>query len=100
MRKIYFYPDIYYPAESYHSYDKVEEVAYHSDKEEIHTTDMAHLSFDLLDAGFEIYVTWHGITKQFYPGMENAHNKDIRKSHNLLRLWMGHFFDDDFKPKS
>lgn len=63
----------------------------------LYTTSMAHLSFDLLDYGFEIYVVKDGKVLQLKPGMDNVHNKDIKKANNILKLFMSGFFDEDFK---
>ncbi len=61
------------------------------------TASMAHLSFDLLDYGFEIYVVKDEKVLQLKPGMDNVHNKDIKKTHNILKLFISGFFDEDFK---
>lgn len=63
----------------------------------MYTTSLAHLSFDLLDYGFEIYVVKDGKVLQLKPGMDNVHNKDIKKANNILKLFMSGFFDEDFK---
>ena len=96
-RKIYFYADEEYPEGTIHAYDSVSKAIYDSDQAEIHTTDLAHLSFGLIDIGFDIYVVRNGITLQFYPGMDCCVGKDIRYGHNILRLFMGGLFNDDFK---
>jgi hypothetical protein len=60
------------------------------------TASMAHLSFDLLDYGFEIYVVKDEKVLQLKPGMDNVHNKDIKKTHNISKLFISGFFDEDF----
>lgn len=61
------------------------------------TASMAHLSFDWLEYGFEIYVVKDEKVLQLKPGMDNVHNKDIKKANNILKLFMSGFFDEDFK---
>lgn len=62
------------------------------------TTSLAHLSFDLLDMGYQLYVyTLKAGMVKFYPGMENTSNKDIRFAHNIRKLVIAHFFDEDLK---
>lgn len=62
------------------------------------TTSLAHISFDLLELGYELYVfTWNAKMVKFYPGMDNSHNKDIRFAHNIRKLIIGGAFDEDLK---
>ena len=63
---------------------------------EIHTSSLVDLSFSLLDKGYKIFVVKNGIKKEFYPGMDNCHNKDIRREHNVMKLLISGFFDNDF----
>ena len=63
----------------------------------IYTTSLTHLSFNLLDYDFEIYVVKDEKVLQLKPGMDNVHNKDIKKTHNILKLFLSGFFDEDFK---
>lgn len=62
----------------------------------IHTTDLAQCSFDLLNLGYEIFLRKKGKTIKLYPGMSTAGNKDICKYHNLVKLILGGYFDGDF----
>lgn len=62
----------------------------------IRTTCLSWLSFDRIDEGYDVYVHRNGVYKKMYPGMESVHNKDIRKEHNLMRLFTGGYFNSDF----
>lgn len=59
----------------------------------IRTYDLLHLSFDLLELGYRIYLVKDAKVLEVYPGMDNFNDKDIRFSHNLRRLLLGGFFD-------
>lgn len=59
------------------------------------TYDIGHLSFDLEELGYNIVIGYNGHSKQFYSGMSTANGKELRKSHNLRRLFMGGALDND-----
>jgi hypothetical protein len=59
------------------------------------TSDLSHLSFDLEDLGYEIYICYDGKLTHFYTGMATANGKELRKAHNLIRLFLGGALDDD-----
>lgn len=62
------------------------------------TTSLAHISFDLLDLGYELYVYTNGAGMvKFYPGMNNSNRKDIRFGHNIRKLIIAGSFDEDLK---
>lgn len=65
----------------------------------IKTTALSLLDFSLIDLGYEIWlqvnpcVNGREVFKQIYPGMADAPNgKDLRHTHNLLRLFLGGAF--------
>ena len=67
---------------------------------DIHTTSLIDLWFaDLLNKGYKIYVVKNGVKLEFYPGMPNSGNKDIRPTHDIRRLIISGFFDEDFGIK-
>ena len=67
---------------------------------DIHTTSLIDLWFaDLLNKGYKIYVVKNGVKLEFYPGMPNNGNKDIRPTHDIRRLIISGFFDEDFGIK-
>ena len=59
------------------------------------TYDIGHLSFDLEELGYTIFIGYNGHSKQFYSGMSTANGKELRKSHNLRRLLIGGALDND-----
>ena len=63
--------------------------------EVIYTTSMAHFSFDLLDKGYQIFLCKHNKAIEIKPGMPEI-EKDLRKQHNILRLFLAGFFDRCF----
>ena len=75
-----------------YSYLDTEEAIKHN-YECIFTYDLMHLSFDLLELGYRIYLVTDKKVLEVYPGMYNYTKKDIRFSHNLRRLLLGGFFD-------
>lgn len=71
--------------------------AIHSGIDNIYTTSLVNMSFDLIDCGYDIFGVKNGKKIHFYPGMDNVAGKDIRKGHNLQRLIVSGFFNDDFE---
>ena len=70
------------------------------DQIDIHTSSLIDLWFaDLLNKGYNIYVVKNGVKLKFYPGMPNKGNKDIRPAHDIRRLIVAGFFDEDFGIK-
>lgn len=59
------------------------------------TYDIGHLSFDLEELGYTIFIGYNGHSKQFYSGMSTANGKELRKAHNLRRLLLGGALDND-----
>lgn len=97
-KEIYFvldtfeYPFISMPTIDCYSYLDTEE-AIKCGSKRIRTYDLLHLSFDLLELGYRIYLVKDGSCLEVYPGMYNHSNKDIRFAHNLRRLLLGGFFN-------
>jgi len=97
-KEIYFvldtfeYPFISMPTIDCYSYLDTEE-AIKCGCKRIRTYDLLHLSFDLLERGYRIYLVKDAKVLEVYPGMDNFSNKDIRFGHNLRRLLLGGFFD-------
>lgn len=83
--------------ECHKTYDETEQ-AINNGEQDIKTTSLASLTFDLLTLGYQIFVVRNGIKKEFYPGMESkSTDKDIRFSHNIMKLIRAHVFDKDFE---
>ena len=77
-----------------YSYFDTEE-AIKNNIQHIVTYDIGHLSFDLKDLRYNIFIGYNGKTKEFYPGMATANGKELRKVHNLQRLLIGGALDND-----
>lgn len=79
-----------------YSYFDTEEAIKHN-MQHIVTYDIGHLSFDLEDLGYEIFIGYNGSSKQFKVGMLTVNDKELRKGHNLRRLLIGGALDNDLK---
>lgn len=77
----------------YSYFDTEEAIKYNM--QHIVTYDIGHLSFDLEDLGYEIFIGYNGCSKQFKVGMSTANGKELRKAHNLRRLLIGGALDND-----
>lgn len=102
MKQIYFHVDIESMIEAYEDGGlrvmtfEATWKAIKSNTELIHTTDMSQLSFDLLDMGYEIYICYRNKKLKIEPGMKMEHcEKEIRRGHNIRRLFLGGVFDED-----
>jgi len=64
--------------------------------EEIHTTDMTHFTFDLIDKGYEIYLCYKKKRINIEPGMSitPGTGKELRRPHLLYRVLMGGAFNE------
>ena len=77
-----------------YSYFDTEE-AIKNDIPHIVTYDIGHLSFDLEDLGYEIFIGYNGHSKQFYSGMSTVNGQELRRGHNLRKLLIGGALDND-----
>lgn len=59
------------------------------------TLSMAHLSFDLYEKGYEIYLCYKDKQIKIEPHMDlgDGSNKDIKVTNNLLKLFLAGTFD-------
>lgn len=64
--------------------------------EEIHTTDMCHFSFDLIDRGYEIYLCYGKTSVKIEPGMVviPGTGKELRRPHMIRRLFIAGVFNE------
>ena len=79
-----------------YSYFDTEE-AINNKLQHIVTYDIGHLSFDLEDLGYSIFIGYNGRTKEFHSGMSTTNGKELRKAHDLRRLLIGGALDNDLK---
>lgn len=64
----------------------------------IHSTDLTECSFELIDKGYDVYLTCaKGKVIKLFPGMDTVTGKDLKKQHNLTKLIVGGYFDEDLK---
>lgn len=59
------------------------------------TYSLANISFDLLNYGYKIVIKNKDKSIELFPGMKSIGQKEIRYSHNMLRVIMAGYFDDD-----
>lgn len=84
-----------YPVKTYcYSYFDTE-LAIKNKLDNIITYDLGHLSFDLENLGYDIFIGYNGHTRQFYTGMSTANGKELRFGHNLQRILIGGALDND-----
>lgn len=100
MKEIHFYLDKSYCnnphaiCELVETYDETE-AQINSKKEEIHTTSLASITFDLLDLGYRIFLHRNNKVLECKPGMDGT-EKDIRYEHNIFRIIRAKVFDNYF----
>lgn len=75
------------------------ELAISNKLSDIWTYDVSHLSFDLNDLGYLIYIGYAGELYMIYDGMILKSGKEVRKGHNLLNMLVRHAFDADLNLK-
>lgn len=101
MKKIFFITDkntvdiCPFPHWILTTYDETCSAIAHKE-EEIFTTSIANMSFDLIDKGYEIYICQRNHSLQIKPGMSQI-KKDLQKTHNILKLFLGGTFDTYFE---
>ena len=71
------------------------ECAIQRGEEHIMTHSIAHLSFDLITLGYQIFVSYKDRIIEMKPGMNNASDKDIRFAHNIRKMLIAGFFNED-----
>lgn len=68
------------------------------DLDEIITTSLAHLSFDLLDLGYDIYLCYKGKNVKIEPGMQlhidGSPCKEIKRGHDIFKMFRAGVFNE------
>lgn len=66
----------------------------------IYTTAISALDFsDLLDKGYRIFLHENGKTGEIHVGTTELTDKEIRKAHDIRKLWIGGCFQEYFYNK-
>ena len=103
MKEIHFYLDVIFDYKfrtmspdsvCCSCYDSTE-LAINTGIEEIHTTSLASITFDLINLGYRIFLHRNNKVLECKPGMEGT-EKDIRMEHNIFKLIRAKVFDDYF----
>ena len=103
MKEIHFYKDchqyIEYPIKInlYVTHNETLD-AINNQINNIHTTAISALcSFSwILDKGYKIYLHENGKEFEIKEGQVEATDKEIRKGHNIMRMWIAGAFRDYF----
>jgi len=61
---------------------------------DIHTTQLTFISFDLLEQFDKIYLNVDGVKHELKLGKNTWTSKELRVSHNLFKLVQSHFLND------
>jgi hypothetical protein len=103
MKEIHFYKDPNYEddIDMYHTHNGTIRVLEDHD-EIIHTTAISVLcSFSwLLEEGYKIYLHENGKEFEIKEGSIEATDKEIRKGHNIMKMWIAGAFKDYFYEQS
>lgn len=96
-KKIIFYYDLVplcYSSSCVHTYSETK-YAIKKDDEIIRTTSMANFSFDLIDYGYDIYLSDGRKEIKIEPHMKEL-EKDLSTHHNILKMFLAGCFNDLF----
>ena len=105
MKEIHFYKDLknislneflkkFYPSHN----ETIKAIKY--DIEIIHTTALSALCFsNLLDKGYRIFLHENGRCGELHEGVTELTDKELRKGHDISRIWVGGGFENFFYSK-
>ena len=100
MKEIHFWKDSYGLGCMYDMVLKTHNatlMAIDSEWDMIHTYAISALDFaTLLDKGYDIYLHENSKSCQIKEGNVECTDKEIRKGHDIRRIWIGGGFDDYF----
>lgn len=97
-KKIIFYYDLVplcYSSSCVHTYSETKFAIKDGDDEIIRTTSMANFSFDLIDYGYDIYLSDGRKEIKIEPHM-NGLERDLNEHHNILKMFLAGCFNDLF----
>lgn len=105
MKEIHFYKDLvgvtledYFDLFHYTHNATVKSINYEICK--IDTTALSALDFSLLlDKGYKIYLHENGKCAELKEGVTELTDKELRKEHDIRRIWIGGGFDNYFYEK-
>lgn len=96
-KKIIFYYDLVplcYSSSCVHTYCETK-FAIKYDKEVIRTTSMANFSFELIEDGYDIYLSNGRKEIKIEPHMKEL-DRDLKEHHNILKMFLAGCFDELF----
>ena len=64
--------------------------------DKIASSSLIHMSFDLIDIGYHIFLVQGNKKVEIEPGMNMPNGKEIRRGHNICKLFLAHCFDELF----
>ena len=104
MKEIHFYKDTLGIANYYYEFvlkthnDTV--CAIQNGLDTIYTYAISALDFSwLIDEGYKIYLHENGKVGEVYEGVTELTDKELRKGHDIRKIWIGGGFEDYFYGK-
>ena len=107
MKEIHFYKDLkdcdlenFVERDEYHVSHNSTKRAIRENEKLIHTTAISALDFSwLIDEGYKIYLHENGKVGEVYEGVTELTDKELRKGHDIRKIWIGGGFEDYFYGK-
>lgn len=105
MKEIHFYKDLVGVAledyfDLFHYTHNATVKSINNDICRINTTAISALDFSLLlDKGYKIYLHENGKCAELKEGVTELTDKELRKEHDIRRIWIGGGFDNYFYAK-
>ena len=106
MKEIHFYKDLKeislydFLNKFYQSHNETIK-AIKADIEVIYTPALSALCFsDLLDKGYKIFLHENGKCGELYEGTTELTDKELRRGHDIRKIWIGGGFENFFYSKN
>ena len=104
MKEIHFYKDLkdcdlenFVERDEYHVSHNSTKRAIRENEKLIHTTAISALDFSwLIDEGYKIHLHENGKVGEVYEGVTELTDKELRKGHDIRKIWIGGGFEDYF----